>query len=151
MNYIKKFFAVSFILLLAGCSTFGGKNKAFEAGYQVGARENIQEFASNFYGNDFPYFYWQSPIVQNVKIPAHIENGVFIPEHNEPVVIDPSQWRKTEGYPINCPKEKEIKPIKKEGGEPYAFNYLNIANRDITVYPESFACTDSRAKDKDSH
>jgi hypothetical protein len=110
----------------------------------------MQEFASNFYGNDFPYFYWQSPIVQNVQIPAHIENGVFIPEHNEPVVIDPGEWRNKPGYPINCPK-KENKPIKKEGGKPYAFNYLNFATRDITVYPESFTCAKPAAENKDSH
>ncbi|RJP30004.1 MAG: hypothetical protein C4533_00055 [Candidatus Omnitrophota bacterium] len=151
MDYVKKFLIASFILFLAGCSTFGGKSKSFEAGYREGARENIQEFATNFYGNDFPYFYWQSPIVQNVKIPAHIENGVFVPEHNEPVVIDAAQWRKGEGYPINCPKDKENKPIKKEGGEPYAFNYFNIANRDITVYPESFTCANTSAENKDSH
>jgi len=151
MDYIKKFFVVSLILLLAGCSTFTRKDRAFEAGFREGVRENIQEFASNFYGNDFPYFYWQSPIVQNVQIPAHIENGMFIPEHNEPVVIDPAKWRKNEGYPINCPKNTENKLTKKEGGEPYAFNYLNIANRDITVLPESFTCTKPAAKDQDSH
>ena len=77
--------------------------------------------------------------MQNVQIPAHIENGVFIPEHSEPVVIDPGEWRNKPGYPINCPK-KENKPNKKEGGEPYAFNYLNFATRDITVFPESFTC-----------
>jgi hypothetical protein len=151
MDYIKKFFVGSLVLLLTGCSTFGGKSKTFEAGYREGSRENIQEFASNFYGNDFPYFYWQSPIVQNVQIPAHIENGVFIPEHNEPVVIDPAQWRKNEGYPINCPKSKENKPIKKEGGESYAFSYLNLSNRDITVLPEYFTCAKPAAENKDTH
>jgi hypothetical protein len=151
MDYIKKFLAISFILFLAGCSTFCGKAKTFETGYREGVKENIQEFASNFYGNDFPYFYWQSPIVQNVQIPAHIENGMFIPEHNEPVVIDPAKWRTNEGYPINCPKDKENKPIKKEGGEPYAFNYLNFATRDITVYPEPFTCAKPAAENKDSH
>jgi len=151
MDYIKKFLAISFILFLAGCSTFGGKAKTFETGYREGVKENIQEFASNFYGNDFPYFYWQSPIVQNVRIPAHIENGVFIPEHNELVVINPGEWRKSSGYPINCPRNKENKLTKKEGGESYAFNYLNIANRDITVLPESFTCAEPAAKDQNSH
>ena len=150
MDYIKKFFVASLVLLLTGCSTFAGKDRAFEEGYRTGARENIQEFASSFYGNDFPYFYWQSPIVQNVKIPAHIANGVFIPEHNEPVVISPADWRSHQGYPINCPKDKENKPTEEKGGGPYAFSYLNIANRDITVYPESFTCANSRAENKDS-
>ena len=150
MDYVRKFLFICFILVLSGCSTFGKKEKVFEAGYRTGVKENMQEFAGSFYGNDFPYFYWQSPIVQNVQIPAHIENGVFIPEHSEPVVIDPGEWRNKPGYPINCPK-KENKPNKKEGGEPYAFNYLNFATRDITVYPESFTCAKPAAENKDSH
>ena len=75
MGYIKKFLAISFILLLAGCSTFGKKDKAFEAGYRTGVKENMQDFAESFYGNDFPYFYWQSPIVQNVRIPATLKTA----------------------------------------------------------------------------
>ncbi|MGD0336182.1 MAG: hypothetical protein ABSB18_03695 [Candidatus Omnitrophota bacterium] len=149
MDYIKKFLAVSFVLLLAGCSTFGKKEKVFEAGYRMGARENMQDFAQSFYGNDFPYFYWESPVVQNVKIPAHIENGVFIPEHNEPVVITPAEWRNKPSYPISCPK-REKNSSKKEGGEPYAFNYLNFSVRDITVLPESFTCAKPGTKDKDT-
>lgn len=149
MVYVKNFLVISFVVLLAGCSTFGGKDKAFEAGYRTGVKENIQDFAQNFYGNDFPYFYWESPIVQTVKIPAHIENGVFIPEHNEPVVIQPAEWRKEFGYPVNCPKGNKEQD-KKEGGEPYAFNYLNFGVRDITVLPESFTCPESGAKGKDS-
>ncbi|MFA5276297.1 MAG: hypothetical protein WC417_05345 [Candidatus Omnitrophota bacterium] len=148
MGYVKKFLAVSFILFLTGCSTFGSKDKVFEAGYRTGVKENMQDFAQSFYGNDFPYFYWQSPVVQTVKIPAHIENGVFVPEHNEPVVIAPAEWRKNLTYPINCPKGKG--PNKKEGGEPHAFNYLNFSVRDITVLPESFTCAKPGAKDKDS-
>ena len=149
MGYIKKFLAISFVLLLAGCSTFGKKDKAFETGYRLGAKENMQDFAGNFYGNDFPYFYWSSPIVQNVQIPAHIENGMFIPEHNEPVMIEPAEWRKKLTYPISCKKHKE-ESNKKEGGEPYAFNYLNFSVRDITVLPESFTCVKPGAKDKDT-
>jgi len=149
MGYIRKFLAISFVLLLAGCSTFGSKDKILEAGYRMGVKENIQDFAQSFYGNDFPYFYWVSPVVQNVQIPAHIENGVFIPEHNEPVVVTPAEWRKNPSYPINCPK-RDNKSNKKEGGEPYAFNYLNFSVRDITVLPESFTCAKPGAKDKDT-
>ena len=149
MDYIRKFLFICFILVLSGCSTFGKKEKVFEAGYRTGVKENMHDFAQSFYGNDFPYFYWESPIVQNVKIPSHIENGVFIPEHSEPVVIDPAQWRKEPSYPINCPKG-EKKTNKKEEGEPYAFNYLNFSVRDITVLPESFTCVKPGAKDKDT-
>jgi len=150
MGYIKKFLAIGFVLLLAGCSTFGKKDKVFEAGYRVGVKENMQDFAQSFYGNDFPYFYWESPVVQSVRIPSHIENGVFIPEHNEPVVIEPAEWRNKPNYPISCPKgKKESK--QKEGGEDYALNYLNFSVRDITVLPESFTCAKPGDKDKGTH
>lgn len=149
MVYIRRFLIIGFVMLLAGCSTFGKKDDAFEAGYRLGVKENMQDFTQSFYGNDFPYFYWVSPVVQNVRIPAHIANGVFIPEHIEPVVIEPAKWRKEFSYPINCPKgKKELN--KKEGGEPYAFNYLNFSVRDITVLPESFTCAGPGAENKDT-
>lgn len=150
MDYAKKFLIIGFVVLLAGCSTFERKNKTLEEGYRLGVKENVEDFAQSFYGNDFPYFYWQSPIVQNVRIPAHIENGVFVPEHNEPVIIEPAQWRKEFTYPINCPQEEKKEPdLKQEGGEPYAFNYLNFGVRDITVLPESFTCLKPGDKNKD--
>ena len=149
MDYVKTMLFIGFFVLLAGCSTFSRKDKAFEAGYRMGSKENIQDFTESFSGNNFPYFYWQSPVVQTVNIPAHIENGVFIPEHNEPVVIEPAKWRKEFGYPINCPKGKKHTD-KQEGGKPYAFNYLNFSSRDITVLPESFVCVNPGNKDKDT-
>ncbi len=147
MDCIKKVLIIIFILSSAGCLTFNRKDKAFETGYKTGVKENLESFAERFYGNDFPYFYWQSPIVQNVTIPGHIENGVFIPEHNEPVVIEPGSWRKEFGYPINCPNTQNP---SKEGGEPYAFNYLDFSSRDLTVLPESFVCAERGTKGKDS-
>ena len=47
----------------------------------------------------FLIFTGSSPIVQNVQMPAHIENGMFIPEHNEPVMIEPAEWRKKLTFP----------------------------------------------------
>jgi hypothetical protein len=149
MVYIKRFLIISFLVLLAGCSTFSRKEKTFEAGYRLGVKENVEDFAQSFYGNDFPYFYWVSSVVQNVRIPAHIANGVFIPEHIEPVVIEPAKWRKEFSYPINCPKDK--KEAEHKGGEPYAFNYLNFGVRDITVLPESFTCAGPGAEGKDNY
>jgi hypothetical protein len=150
MVYVKRFLIISFVMLLSGCSTFNWKEKTFEEGFRLGVRENVEDFAQEFYDNDFLYFYWISPVVQNVQIPAHIENGVFVPEHIEPVVIEPAKWRKEFSYPINCHKGED-QPDKKEGGEPYAFNYLNFSVRDITVLPEAFTCSGTGEKDKDNH
>jgi len=149
MAYIKMFFIFCLILGLAGCSTLGAKGGAFEDGYRVGVKENMADFAKNFHGNDFPYFYWESPIVQDVSIPSHIENGMFIPEHNEPVVISPGEWRKRFAYPISC-RKKKIGSDKKEEETSYAFTNVNFSVRDITVLPQSFTCAVSSRKDKDS-
>jgi hypothetical protein len=34
-------------------------------------------------------------------VPAHIANGVFIPEHNELVLIKPGEWQQSPAYPIS--------------------------------------------------
>ena len=145
MDCIKRFLVVLSILSLAGCSTLGFKNKTFEEGYMTGVRENVQDFAKNFHGNDFPYFYWESPIVQNVRIPSHIENGMFIPEHNEPVMIEPGEWRKSFTYPIACGKKD-----KKEEEKSYEVSNVDFNVRDLTVMPESFTCDASSREGKDS-
>ena len=150
MAYIKKFLVISSIVFLSGCSTLCEKANVFEEGYRAGVKENMADFTKNFHGNDFPYFYWESPIVQDVHIPASIENGVFIPEHNEPVVITPSQWRKSFAYPISCPNGK-TKSNKKEEETGYAFTNVNFSVRDITVLPRSFTCAVGGRKDKDSN
>jgi len=149
MVYAKRFAALFSILWLAGCCSLGPaakKRNDYEQGYRQGVHENIHDFAQSFYGNEFPYFYWQSPIVQNVNIPAHIENGLFIPEHNEPVMIEPGEWRKRFGYPIMSPQNK---PDKTEG-EDYALKYFDFDSRDITVFPESYAGDKPGNKNKDS-
>jgi hypothetical protein len=150
MVYIKKFLVISFIVFLSGCATLGEKGKTFEEGYRAGVKENVSDFAKNFHGNDFPYFYWESPIVQDVRIPASIENGMFVPEHNEPVVITPAQWRSSFTYPINCQTDKNRSNKKEEEGN-YAFTNVNFSVRDITVLPRSFTCAVPGREDKDSH
>ena len=147
MDYIKRFLVILSILSLAGCSTLGFKNETFEEGYRTGVRENVQDFAKNFHGNDFPYFYWESPIVQDVRIPSHIENGMFIPEHNEPVMITPGDWRSKFTYPIACGKNNEYK--NKEDGN-YAVSNVDFNVRDITVTPESFVCDTGSREGADS-
>lgn len=144
MVYVKRILVSLCLLSLAGCSTLGLKNETFEEGYRAGVRENVQDFAKNFHGNDFPYFYWESPIVQDVRIPSHIENGMFIPEHNEPVMIEPGVWRKSFTYPITACKNN-----KKQEEENYAVSKSDFSVRDITVMPESFTCDARGTEDKD--
>ena len=153
MVYANRFLFGCFILLLAGCSTFGRNNriaKSYEEGYRLGVKENINDFAEHFYGNDFPYFVWASPVIQSVRVPGHIENGVYIPEHNEPVVIEPGEWRNKFAYPINSGIKNEKKTKQKEGEDTYALEYLNFDTRDITVLPESYLGAKSGNKEKGS-
>lgn len=150
MAYIKSFFVLLFVLALAGCCALGSAAKKagdYEQGYRLGVRENIHDFAQNFCGNDFPYFYWQSPVVQNVRIPSHIENGMFVPEHNEPVVIESGEWRKKFGYPVTDLKNQAQET---EGGDHYALKYFDFDARDITVFPQSFAGDGSGDEKQDS-
>lgn len=95
------------LLSFSGCtavmSDFTGENpkkEAYQEGYREGVRENLKMFKENFVDNEVPYYYWQSPIVQKVLIPAQISNGLFIPAHFEYVVIQPGEWRKYYPYPI---------------------------------------------------
>ncbi len=96
-----KVFLFLLSLLLAGCLTAPNTNKnIYEQGYRQGVQEQIRKVASEFQGGDFPYYHWTAPIVQEVRVPAHLTNGVMIPEHNELVIIKPGQWAISSGYPI---------------------------------------------------
>ncbi|MBI3601276.1 MAG: hypothetical protein HY209_00035 [Candidatus Omnitrophica bacterium] len=89
------------VALLTGCSTVEGQNKnVYEQGYRQGVKEQVQQVVAQFQGGNFPYYHWSAPIVQEVRIPAHLANGVMIPEHNELVIIQPGQWTISPAYPI---------------------------------------------------
>ncbi len=91
------------------------EEEAYTEGYRNGVKENIQQFAREFYGSPFPYYYWQAPLVQKVYIPARIVGGTFQPAHWEYVIILPGQWREKFGYPITPSIEKSQE--KEEGGK----------------------------------
>ncbi|MCL5674247.1 MAG: hypothetical protein M1501_00660 [Candidatus Omnitrophica bacterium] len=76
------------------------EKKAYKEGYKAGVKEQLKKFRENFVDNQVPYYYWQSPIVQKVKIPAQLVNGFFIPSHYEYVIIQPGKWQKEYAYPI---------------------------------------------------
>lgn len=106
------------LIVLSGCATLHNRgnsllSKDSEAkGYRAGVKENINKFAENFIGNDFPYYYWQAPLIQRVYKPARIRGGSYIPAHYEYVIIDPAEWRETYGYPISTQYEEVEDEIK---------------------------------------
>ena len=102
------------VLFLSGCTTTRPRTDmlsqdSYALGYRQGVQENINKFAENFIGNDFPYYYWQAPLIQRVYMPARVQGGCFIPAHYEYVILDPAEWRETYGYPISSdiPEETE--------------------------------------------
>jgi hypothetical protein len=137
MEYIKRLTVLGLVVILCGCAGLYGlsDDKKYEEGYRQGVKENVNNFAENFYGNDFPYFNWAGPIIQNVKIPAHIENGVFIPEHFEPVMLQPGEWRSSQAYPISSKGGKN----DNQNQNGYEVQYSNV---DITVLPKAFNGTE---------
>lgn len=110
MGYVK------FLLLFFSCLSFAGcvtthaeqpqnvKDSIYEEGYRKGVSENIGGMVEKLNGNDFPYIggTWAEPVVQEVRIPAHIDGGVFYPEHNELVVIAPGEWKRNSAFPIKA-------------------------------------------------
>ena len=83
-----------------------GEKALYEQGYRAGVKEQMEDIASKFQGGQFPYYHWAAPIVQEVKVPAHIEKGVFMAEHQELVLIKPGQWQQSPAYPIATTENK---------------------------------------------
>ena len=90
---------VLMMFCLSGCAHGSSRQK------QTMAKGPAGSVAGQFQGGDFPYYHWASPIVQDVLVPAHIANGVFIPEHKEPVIIKPGEWAQSPAYPIAFQEE----------------------------------------------
>ena len=94
------------IVVLTGCSRVSFQQKhMYEQGYRAGVNEQVRAIAGEFQGGNFPYYHWASPIVQEVNIPGHIQNGVFIPAHKELVIIKPGEWAQNAAYPIQSKEE----------------------------------------------
>ena len=138
MGYIRKIVVIALAAGLCGCAALSDQ---YKAGYRKGAQENIQTFAANYYGNDFPYFNWVSPQIQEVKFPARIENGVFIPECNIPVMIDPGEWRSQYGYPISTQNQGGQDVKGNTNIEGYRMEYSNF---DLTGLPQTYSSADSK-------
>ena len=111
MGFIKKMMQILIVCSLCGCVPSRGSipSVAYDEGYQHGVKENLGKMVEGMNGNGFPYLdgaNWAEPIVQDVLIPAHVQGGVFYPEHNELVIITPGEWKKSAGFPLRS----EVRP-----------------------------------------
>ena len=99
--------SIFLLILLCGCTTASPEQKSvYEQGYRTGVQEQMRQIAASFQGGNFPYYHWTKPMVQQVQMPAHVANGVFIPEHQELVIIKPGEWAMSPSYPISA-QDKE--------------------------------------------
>ncbi len=122
-----KYHFLFLIILLGGCTTISPEQKGvYEQGYRAGVGEQMRHIVASFQGGHFPYYHWTRPMVQDVNVPAHVANGVFIPEHKEMVIIQPGEWAVSPAYPINTQP--------KESYEHQAQN-MDVAVSDITHLP----------------
>ncbi len=122
------------MILLTGCSTFSNQQnkEVYQEGYRKGVSEQIKDIAAEFQGGNFPYYHWTAPIVQEVRVPAHLTNGVMIPEHNELVIIEPGQWSLDPAYPIKTQENSN-------GENQVSYMGMDVAN--ITALPRSSSST----------
>ncbi len=77
--------------------------------YRRGVREALQQMIDGL-GHD-PRWTWVAPVVQEVWLPPHIVNGVYVPGHREWVLIQPGQWRVQFGLPLGPPPGPPSSPI----------------------------------------
>ena len=108
MYFYRNLIVILSLMFLYGCSAaFGSSSKElYKEGYRQGVKEQVQQVVGQFQGGDFPYYHWSSPLVQETRIPAHISNGVMIPEHDELVIIKPGEWAMDQSYPIQYQQRK---------------------------------------------
>jgi len=116
------------MLFLSSCSAaFGQHRHGYEEGFRQGAKDHVQAVGDQFQGVKFPFYHWQAPIVQEVLTPAHISNGVMIPEHHQLVIIQPGEWVMDESNSIQSQQRK-----KHDNQASYS-NSRDISN--LTVLP----------------
>lgn len=131
MGYVKKVFIASLIIGLTGCATTKQKQSIYEQGFREGVAENIDEFLEEKGNDPFIGYDWIEPILQEVTIPAHIGNGVFIPEHEELVIINPGAWQLSPGYPI-------LKGGQGDAKKQTTLQLFEGSASDITVLPADY-------------
>ena len=94
--------------LLAGCTpptqervTFPNEDDVRAEAFQAGVRAALESYATQYLDNDFPYYRWQAPLMQQTWIPPQISGGVLIPGHTEYVTIKPGAYKREFAAPLS--------------------------------------------------
>ncbi len=100
---------LSALIVSFGCAAASTRAQhMYTESYKTAVKEQIDAISGEFQSGIFPYYHWSAPIVQELNVPAHIHNGMFIPAHQELVMIKPGQWAKGSAYPISEQKEQYV-------------------------------------------
>ncbi len=120
-GHLLKYLNICVVLVCCGCASWRGNGqtptRVYEQGYRAGIKEQMDVIAAKFQGGQFPYYHWAAPIVQDLRVPAHIAHGVFIPEHNEIVLIKPGEWQKSPAYPIAIQEKEDYEQKQIDHGD----------------------------------
>jgi hypothetical protein len=71
------------------------------AAFQAGVRAALESYATQYLDNDFPYYNWHAPLVQQTWIPPQISGGVLIPGHLEYLTITPGAYKREFAAPLS--------------------------------------------------
>ena len=71
------------------------------AAFQAGVRAALESYATQYLDNDFPYYNWHAPLVQQTWIPPQISGGVLIPGHLEYLTIKPGAYKREFAAPLS--------------------------------------------------
>ncbi|MCL4492045.1 MAG: hypothetical protein M1510_09110 [Nitrospirae bacterium] len=91
-------FIVLVVIMFAGCSALGHGANVRDLGWPKEAKT----------GNVEQRLLWSKPVIQIVKVPATIRNGLYIPEHTEYVIVRPGE------YIINEDNVRDLKQYELE-------------------------------------
>lgn len=132
---------VFIIVLLTGCAASDiQKKKIYSAEYRKEVSQRMAAVVSEF--KNTQTYHWKKPITQEVMVPAHIANGVFIPAHKEIVIIKPGEWTLSPASPIVSKEEAYEEGVR-----------LDISSADITHLPGGHGWSrddESEGKDRGS-
>ncbi len=116
-----------FILMFAGCATARFSEQSMNVkSYQHAVKQQVSQILEEGHYKVMPDYHWSAPLVQEISIPGHIDQGAFIPEHKELVMIKPGEWIKESEDFVIQQKEKYV-----PNSEDHDFNTV----ADITSVP----------------
>lgn len=98
-----------FILMIAGCTSARFSEQGVNAkNYQRAVKQQVSQILEEGHDKVLSDYHWNAPLVQEISIPGHIDQGAFIPEHKELVMIKPGEWIKEPDDLVTQQKEKYV-------------------------------------------